>query len=174
MTATSLAPNIEIWPLDRLRHYARNPRKNDHAIDQMVASISEFGFKIPVLAKSDGSLIDGHLRLKAAKKAGITEVPVILCDEWTDAQVKAFRLLVNRSGTWADWDHDLLALEIEELKLEDFDLSLTGFDASEIGKLISSETNQVPEPPSGFKEYDENIATEHECPQCGYKWSGGK
>src|SRR5438309_11616824 len=95
---------IQNWPVDRLIFYARNPRKNDDAVDRMCSSIREFGFKIPVLARSDGEVVDGHLRLKAARKLGIAEVPVILCDEWTPAQVKAFRLLVNRSVTWADWD----------------------------------------------------------------------
>jgi ParB-like chromosome segregation protein Spo0J len=75
----------------------------------------EFGFKIPVLARSDGEVVDGHLRLKAARKLGswpggdTSAIPVILCDEWTPAQVKAFRLLVNRSVTWAAWDEELLA-----------------------------------------------------------------
>src|SRR5215475_530959 len=107
--------------------YSRNPRKNDAAVDRMCASITEFGFKIPVLARSNGEVVDGHLRLKAAQKLGLTEIPVVLCDEWTPAQVKAFRLMVNRSVTWADWDEELLALELVELKDLDFDLSLTGF-----------------------------------------------
>jgi ParB-like chromosome segregation protein Spo0J len=76
-------------------HYPRNPRKNDHVVDRMVASIREFGFRVPVLARSSGEVIDGHLRLKAAEKLGIAEVPVILCDDWSDAQVKAFRLLAR-------------------------------------------------------------------------------
>src|SRR6185437_13367426 len=92
-------PSLELqnWPLDRLIFYARNPRKNDSAVDRMCASLREFGFKIPVLARGDGEVVDGHLRLKAARKLGIAEIPVILCDEWTEAQVRAFRLLVNRS-----------------------------------------------------------------------------
>jgi hypothetical protein len=81
---------IEYWSVDQLVAYARNPRKNDAAVDRMVASIREFGFKIPVLARSDGEVVDGHLLLKAAKKLSIHEVPVILCDEWTPAQVKSF------------------------------------------------------------------------------------
>src|SRR6516162_5259370 len=85
-------PAIEMRSVASLIPYVRNPRKNDAVVDQMVASIREFGFKIPVLAKSNGDVVDGHLRLKAAQRLGITEVPVILCDEWTDAQVKAFRL----------------------------------------------------------------------------------
>jgi ParB-like chromosome segregation protein Spo0J len=80
----------------------------------MCGSIREFGFKIPVLARCDGEVVDGHLRLKAARKLGITEVPVILCDEWTPTQVKAFRLMVNRSMTWADWDETALALRCRQ------------------------------------------------------------
>src|SRR6202051_4165859 len=122
--------------------YARNPRKNDAAIDRMVASIQEFGFAIPVLARSSGEVIDGHLRLKAARKmkswpGGDTSgIPVILCDGWTDAQVKAFRLMVNRSVAWAQWDDDLLALELQELNEAQFDLSLTGFEPKEIDDLL--------------------------------------
>ena len=108
----------------------------------MCGSIREFGFKIPVLARSDGTVVDGHLRLKAARKLGswpggdTSSIPVILCDEWTEAQVKAFRLMVNRSVTWADWDDELLALELQELNEADFDLSLTGFDPKEIDDLL--------------------------------------
>jgi ParB-like chromosome segregation protein Spo0J len=130
------AVQIQLWPIDRLVLYARNPRKNDAVVDRMCSSIREFGFKIPVLAKSDGTVIDGHLRLKAARKLRMTEVPVLLCDEWSDAQVKAFRLLVNRSATWADFDDELLALELQELNEADFDLSLTGFDLGEIDSLL--------------------------------------
>ena len=78
MAAHATANQIDHWPIDKLVFYARNPRKNDAAIDRMVASIREFGFKIPVLARSDGEVVDDHLRLKAARKLEITEVPVIL------------------------------------------------------------------------------------------------
>jgi len=127
---------IEMWSLDRLVFYSRNPRKNDAAVDRMIASIREFGFKIPVLARSNGEVIDGHLRLKAAKRLGIKEIPVILCDEWTEAQVKAFRLMVNRSVSWAEWDEELLGLELQDLKTLEFDLALTGFDEEELARLL--------------------------------------
>lgn len=81
MIAAPLTTQVQLWSIDRLVFYTRNPRKNDAAVDRMCSSIREFGFKIPVLARSDGLLVDGHLRLKAARKLGITEVPVILCDE---------------------------------------------------------------------------------------------
>src|SRR5882762_6393499 len=128
---------VELWAIDRLVEYQRNPRKNDSVVDLMCSSIREFGFKIPCLVRSDGEVVDGHLRLKAARKLGITELAVILCDEWTPAQVKAFRLMVNRSVTWADWDEELLALELQEIQESDFDLSLTGFDPGEIDTLLA-------------------------------------
>src|SRR5882672_4097226 len=123
---------LETWPLARLIPYVRNPRKNDQVVNRMVSSIREFGFRVPVLARSSGDVIDGHLRLKAADKLGITEIPVIVCDNWTETQVKAFRLLVNRSVTWASWDSELLSLEMLDLRGLDFDLGLTGFDTREI------------------------------------------
>src|ERR1700680_1852314 len=128
MLSQPAVQNVELWPIDKLVAYANNPRKNDAAVCRMAASIREFGFKIPVLARSDGEVVDGHLRLKAAQKLELAEIPVIVCDEWSPAQVKAFRLLVNRSATWADWDVELLELEMQELKSFDFDLQLTGFD----------------------------------------------
>lgn len=99
---------IRVWPIDHLVLYARNPRKSDSAVDRMCSSIREFGFKLPAFARSDGEVVGGHLRLKTAKKLRIHEIPVILCDEWTPAQVIAFRLLVNRSVTWAHWDDECL------------------------------------------------------------------
>src|SRR5437867_1881637 len=140
MSTSLTSIQMETWPIDRLIPYARNPRKNDAAVDRMCASIREFGFKIPCLVRSDGEVVDGHLRLKAAHKLGITDIPVILCDEWTAAQVKAFRLLVNRSVTWADWDEELLALELQEIQGLDFNLDLTGFDVPEIEDLLALPT----------------------------------
>ena len=145
---TEISTEIQIWSINKLVLYARNPRKNDAAVDRMCSSIREFGFKIPCLIRSDGEVIDGHLRLKAARKLGITDIPVILCDEWTPAQVKAFRLMVNRSATWADWDEELLKLELQDLETSEFDLSLTGFDTREIDELrLNDIPDEDAEPP---------------------------
>ena len=151
---------LEHWPIERLIDYARNPRKNDHAVEQMASVITEFGFRIPVVAKSTGELVDGHLRLKAARKLGLTTVPVVLADELTDAQIKAFRLLANRSASWAQWDDALLALELEDLKLADFDLALTGFDEEEISRLLGDDeaTNDGdPEPTTDEPEVADDV-----------------
>jgi hypothetical protein len=96
----------------------------------------EFDFKIPCLVRGDGEIVDGNLRLKAARKLNLTTVPVILCDEWTPAQVKAFRLLVNQSATWSDWDEELLAREFPELYEAGFNPDLTGFDPQEIDDVL--------------------------------------
>src|SRR5437867_3309796 len=121
----------------------------------MAGAIREFGFRIPVVAKSDGTVVDGHLRLKAAKKLGLESVPVIPADDLSEAQIKAFRLLANRSVNWAEWDDELLRLELEDLKGLDFDLSLTGFDLQEIDELLApignlglTDEDAVPEPPT--------------------------
>jgi len=119
---------IEQWPIEKLTPYARNPRKNDEAVPKMAGLIREFGFKVPVVVRSDGEVVDGHLRLKAARHLGLETVPVVLADEWTPAQVKAFRLAVNKSAEWAEWDDELLALEVEDLKDAGFDLELIGVD----------------------------------------------
>ena len=127
---------IQIWPIARLLPYARTLRRNDEAVDRMVAAFKEFRLMLPLLVRSEGEIVDGHLRLKAARKLQMTEVPVILCDDWTPAQVKAFRLLVNRSATWAQWDWKGVAAEFADLQILNFDLPLTGFDGAEIDKLL--------------------------------------
>ena len=132
----------ETWPIDKLIEYARNPRKNDHAVDRVAAAIREFGFRVPVVAKSDGTVVDGHLRLKAAKKLGLTEVPVVLADDMTDLQIKAFRLSVNKMAELAEWDDELLAIEFAELADAGFDNLLTGFTQDEIDALTPE---QIPE-----------------------------
>ena len=146
---------LEQWPLSRLIAYARNPRKNDHVVDQMVSVIKEFGFRIPIIAKSTGEVVDGHLRLKAAKQLSLETVPVLLADDLSPEQIKAFRLLANRSATWADWDNELLGLELAEFKEAGFDLDLTGFGDEELAALLGgnemtglTEDDTVPELPA--------------------------
>ena len=145
---------FETWPIEKCIDYARNPRKNDHAVDKVASAIKEFGFRVPIVAKSDGLVVDGHLRLKAAKKLGLTEVPVILADDMSEAQIKAFRLSVNKVAEFAEWDVDLLKLEFADLQKQGFDLSLTGFETGEIANFLAEPTDgltdedAVPEVPA--------------------------
>lgn len=130
---------LEEWPLDRLIEYARNPRKNDHAVAAVAGAIREFGFRVPILARSDGLVVDGHLRLKAARQLGMETVPVLLADDLTEIQVRAFRLSVNKMAELADWDDAMLALELLELQTEDFDLGLIGFDEDDLARLLADD-----------------------------------
>ena len=107
----NLKLTIEYWPIDRFIEYARNPRKNDHVVDKAASWIKEFGFRVPVLAKSDGTIVDGHLRLKAAKKLGMKEIPVSNADDMTEVQIKAFRLSVNKITS------DLMILKLKVINL---------------------------------------------------------
>ncbi|WP_027185163.1 DNA modification methylase [Desulfovibrio inopinatus] len=136
---------LEHWPLDRFRFSGRNPRKYKGVVDKMIASIQEFGFRLPVLAVSDGEVVDGELRIEAARKIEMETVPVVLADGLTDSQVQAFRLLSNRSSTWADWDLELLAAEIKLLEENNFDLELTGFDMAELDALLEVQDEDLPE-----------------------------
>ena len=151
---------IEYWDIERLQPYARNPRKNDDAVPKMAGLIREFGFRVPVIIRSTGEVIDGHLRLKAAWSLGMTQVPVVIADDWTEAQKKAFRLAVNRSAEWAQWDDDLLRLELEDLKLADFDLELIGFDGME-------DVNFEPGTEEEQQRLDEHTPLFVTCPHCG-------
>ena len=137
---------VETWPIGRLIDYARNPRKNDHAVDRVASAIREFGFRVPVIAKSDGSVIDGHLRLKAARKLELETVPVVVADDLTPAQVRAFRISVNRMAELAQWDNELLLLEFLDLREEGFDLELTGFDDDEIAAILAEPKQGLTDP----------------------------
>jgi DNA modification methylase len=125
-------------PLEKLIAYAGNPRRNDHAVEAVAAAIKRFGFRVPVLAKSDGTLIDGHLRIKAAKRLGMTEVPVALCDDLSEAEIKALRISINRMAELAEWDEELLMAELEGLAAEGITMDDVGFDLDALEALGAS------------------------------------
>ena len=166
------AMKIELWPIDKLIPYARNARTiNAAAVEKVAASIQEFGWQQPVVVDSDGVIIAGHARLLAARKLELIEVPVHVADTLTPAQVKAYRLMDNRSHQETSWDGSMLAGCLAELQAADTDLALTGFNSDEITAFLMDGTAAA-SAPEEFKEYDETIATEHECLNCGYRWSG--
>lgn len=116
---------FQMMAINDLIPYANNPRQNDNAVDAVAESIKDFGFKVPIVIDSQNEIVTGHTRLKAAKKLGLDEVPVIVADDLTPEQVKAFRLADNKTGELADWDEDLL--EGELAKILNIDMSLYGF-----------------------------------------------
>lgn len=111
---------------DSLIPYANNPRLNDNAVDAVAGSIKEFGFKVPIVVDGENVIINGHTRLKAAHKLGLKQVPVIVADDLTPEQVKAFRLADNKTNEFAEWDIVKLNIELEEI--EDINMNDFGFD----------------------------------------------
>jgi len=125
------------WPVERLIPYARNARTHsDEQVAQIAASIAEFGWTNPILAGSDGIIIAGHARLLAARKLGMTEVPVIVLDHLTETQRRALVLADNRLALNAGWDEEMLRIELESIRDDGFDLDLTGFSDDELEDLL--------------------------------------
>jgi DNA modification methylase len=153
----ALAERIELWPIDRLRPYERNPRTHSDAqVDQIAASMVEFGWTNPILIDENAGILAGHGRLLAARKLDLTEVPVIRFEHLSEAQKRAYVLADNQIALQAGWDDALLAEELAWLRDERFDLDLIGFDASELERLLAladgeaasdEAEDEVPEPP---------------------------
>lgn len=111
--------------LKNLKEYENNPRFNDEAVDYVVNSIKEFGFKVPIIVDKDNVIVAGHTRLKAAKKLKLKEVPVIVADDLTEEQIKAFRLADNKVSEFSAWDDALLKFELADIGLN---MDMFGFD----------------------------------------------
>ena len=125
--------------IDEVIPYEKNPRFNENAIDAVARSIKEFGFRSPIIVDKNNVIVAGHTRLLSAKKLGLTEVPVVIAADLTPEQVQAYRIADNKTGEIAEWNYELLPLEIKELQEADFDLSLLGFDTEELDKLLNGE-----------------------------------
>ena len=146
--------DIELRPIADIRPYENNPRQNDAAVDAVAASIREFGFRQPIVVDTEGVIICGHTRYKAALKLGLTEVPVHFAKDLTPAQIKAYRIADNKSAELADWNYELLPIELSELKGMDFDLGLLGFSTDELAELLDTgvkdgltDPDEIPQPP---------------------------
>ena len=125
--------------------YVNNPRNNDDAVDAVASSIKNFGFKVPIVVDSNNEIINGHTRLKAAKKLGLEIVPVIVADDLTPEQIKAFRLADNKVGEIATWDDEMLAIELGELSEIDFDMMEFGFEIEDLnGNIENQDDNTEP------------------------------
>src|SRR5690606_15021416 len=133
-----LPDSVEHWPLDRLRAYTRNPRTHsDEQVAQIAASIVEFGWTNPVLVSGDGTVIAGHGRLDAARRLGLDAVPVLVLDHLTEAQRRAYVIADNKLALNAGWNEELLTAELHALNGDGFDLALTGFDETELDRLLA-------------------------------------
>lgn len=138
-------PDIVWKSIDSLIPYVNNTKQHpDNQVDKIAGSIAEFGFDQPIVVDGDGIIIKGHGRLMAAKKLQLQEVPVLVRTDLTPAQVKAARIADNRVAESA-WDEELLKIELLDLKQNDFDLRLTGFDDEELGRFLVEDKTEVGE-----------------------------
>jgi DNA modification methylase len=145
---------VELWNVADVIPYAGNPRINDDSIAAVAKSIREFGFRQPIVVDTDRVIIVGHTRLKAAIKLGMTEVPVHVATDLTPAQIKAYRIADNKLAELAEWNFDLLPIELGSLQEANYDLGLLGFDKDELLKAFGNQMaegqcdpDDVPAPP---------------------------
>lgn len=117
---------IENWDIDKVKPYDKNPRNNDDAVEATANSIREFGWQQPIVVDTDGIVIVGHTRLKAAKKLKLDKVPVTVANNLTDEQVKAYRLADNKTGELAEWESKMLNEELDEIL--NIDMEQFGFE----------------------------------------------
>ncbi|MCC7407228.1 MAG: ParB N-terminal domain-containing protein [Phycisphaeraceae bacterium] len=151
---TTKAFDVELRPIETITPYPGNPRQNDEAVEAVAASLREFGFRQPIVVDEQGVIIVGHTRFKAAKKLGLEKVPVHVATDLTPAQVKAYRIADNQTANLAEWDYELLPIELAGLQEVNFDLGLLGFDAEELNRIMSGDVqegltdpDEVPAPP---------------------------
>lgn len=144
--------DVKIVPIGTVKPYDRNPRKNDQAVDAVAASIKRFGFRKPIVVDQKGVIICGHTCYKAALKLELERVPVHVARDLSKAQVRAYRIADNKTAEIADWDFDLLQIELEALKSSNVDFVELGFDADELAELLDDQSagcdpDSIPDPP---------------------------
>jgi len=146
--------DVKLVSIDEVKPYEGNPRQNDQAVDAVAASLREFGFRQPIVIDEAGVIIVGHTRWKAAKKLGLVKVPAHVAKDLSPEQIKAYRIADNQTATLAEWNYELLPIELKDLRDAEFNLDLLGFSADDLGKLLEpgvaeglTDPDEVPAPP---------------------------
>ena len=161
--------HVEMWDIDRPIDYPKNARKwSPKAVEKVATSIREFGWRQPVVVDSAGVIVIGHLRRAAGKSIGLTECPVHVAADLSPAKIRALRLADNRTAQEAEWDLDILASEFADLKTFDFDLTITGFDLTQVdGYLRGANFQPGTEAEQGRLDQKKPI----KCPECGHEFT---
>jgi len=146
--------DVKLMKIDDITPYESNPRINDQAVDAVAASLQEFGFRQPIVIDEAGVIIVGHTRWKAAKKLGLAKVPVHVAKDLSPEQAKAYRIADNQTNTLAEWDYELLPIELSALRDASYDIDLLGFSADDLAKMLDPgvqegqcDPDEVPAPP---------------------------
>ncbi|HIY92659.1 MAG TPA: ParB N-terminal domain-containing protein [Candidatus Companilactobacillus pullicola] len=158
---------VEAKSIDEIKPYENNPRDNDDAVDAVANSIKEFGWQQPIVVDNEGVIIAGHTRYKAAKKLGLKHVPVVVADNLTPDQVKAYRLADNKTAELADWDMDLLNDELDQIR--NIDMSDFGFDELDDDQIDTEPKVDDNEELSLDDFGDDKF--EVVCPKCGFRFN---
>ena len=158
---------VEAKSIDEIKPYENNPRDNDDAVDAVANLIKEFGWQQPIVVDNEGVIIAGHTRYKAAKKLGLKHVPVVVADNLTPDQVKAYRLADNKTAELADWDMDLLNDELDQIR--NIDMSDFGFDELDDDQIDTEPKVDNNEELSLDDFGDDKF--EVVCPKCGFRFN---
>ncbi len=166
--ATTKWPGATLWKLDDIKPYPHNPRTHPPAqVTFLAGLLTRFGPDQPIVVDEDGIILKGHGRRLAALEAEMKTFPVVQRTGLSAQDKRGMRIADNQSALMSGWDGELMKFEIESLKRDGYDVGLLGFGDAQ---LVSFTT--TPGPPGQFPAFGEDIATEHECPQCHYRWSG--
>jgi len=158
---------IEMRSIDSIRPYQNNPRHNEAAVDAAAESIRQFGFRQPIVVDADDVIVAGDTRYKAALKLGLETVPAHVAKDLTPEQARAYRLADNKVAERAEWDVELLPIELGELREESVDLKLIGFSEKELAEYLAEfDTDLADELPDA-----EEPAETIRCPKCGHEFA---
>lgn len=164
-----ISESIERRAVDSLIPHANNSRTHsDEQVDQIAASIREWGWTTPVLIDERGGVIAGHGRIMAAKQMGMAEVPVIVASGWTEQQKRAYVIADNKLALNAGWNDAMLAMELSALNMSDFDMGLLGFDATGLEAAMNLGSTFEPGTEDDQGRLDEKSPTI--CPACGHEF----
>lgn len=154
---------MEYRPINEIKPYKNNPRKNDDAVQYVEASLREFDFTDPVIVDGKGELIAGHTRLKAAKKLGLKELPVIVRDDLTEDQIKALRIAHNKTGEFAEWDDELLSIELPEIEMDMEQFGMPSLnEIIDFGRL----SDRLGEKDQEYLDFEEKFLPKHTTDDC--------
>jgi ParB-like chromosome segregation protein Spo0J len=158
---------IEQWEIEKVKPYDKNPRRNDKAVEAVAKSIKEFGFRQPIVVDKDGVIVVGHTRYKAALKLGLKTVPVHVAADLSPQQARAYRIADNRTNETAEWDIDLLPIELGELREDGADLKLLGFTDKELAEYLKDFDTDLEDGAADADEAGDTIR----CPKCGHEFA---
>ena len=160
---------VEQWEIERVKPYDKNPRRNDKAVEAVAKSIREFGFRQPIVVDKDGVIVVGHTRYKAALKLGLKTVPIHVAADLSPQQARAYRLADNRTAETAEWDVDLLPIELGELRDGGTDLKLLGFTDKELAEYLREFDTDLDDGQADTEDTADTIR----CPKCGHEFPVG-